>query len=111
MRPLASVTGLTIRCVETAVSFVTPQFIEDVWDIDYPAGGASVVEAVSGIVDMMKANGRDDARKIAFIIIDGETTHADGLEEVLGEAKDLDIDLFVVGTRTDADAIVIGGIP
>ncbi|KAK2183576.1 hypothetical protein NP493_304g03007 [Ridgeia piscesae] len=83
-------------------------FIEDVWDIDYPAGGASVVEAVSGIVDMMKANGRDDARKIAFIIIDGETTHADGLEEVLGEAKDLDIDLFVVGVgeRANDSAII-----
>ena len=68
------------------------------WDVDYPAGGASVVEAVSGIVDMIKGNGRDDARKIAFIIIDGKTTHADGLEGVLEQAKDLNIDLYVVGT-------------
>ena len=77
----------------------------------YRAGGASVVEAVTGVVDMMKANGRDDARKTAIIIIDGKTTLTDGLDEVLDEAKDLNIKMFVVGTYTDADALVIGGIP
>ncbi|KAI0213204.1 hypothetical protein LSAT2_001799 [Lamellibrachia satsuma] len=73
------------------------EFIDDVWDMEYPAGNALISEAVKGIVEMFRSNGREDSKKVAFIIIDGKTATSDDLELYLDQANEAGINIYIIG--------------